>query len=166
MNIHILGAFERPRSGMTTIKETQMKNLILALVLLVTPMAFAANSATTAPADSLRLVHVNDLETWMKTAPTTLHIYDANNDKTRDKEGVIPGAVALPSANHYDIAATLPADKNAKLVFYCANTGCMASHDAAKMAIKAGYTDVSVMADGIEGWKKAGKPSEKFAKKS
>ena len=144
-----------------------MKNLILALVLLVTPLAFAANTATTAPADSsLRLVHVNDLETWMKTAPTTLHIYDANNDKTRNKEGLIPGAVALPSASHYDVATTLPADKNAKLVFYCANTGCMASHDAAKMAIKAGYTDVSVMADGIEGWKKAGKTSEKFAKKS
>ncbi len=32
----------------------------------------------------------------------------------------------------------------------------MASHEAARRAVKAGYTDVSVMADGIEGWKNAG----------
>ncbi len=28
----------------------------------------------------------------------------------------------------------------------------MASHDAARRAVKAGYTDVSVMVEGIEGW--------------
>jgi rhodanese-related sulfurtransferase len=32
----------------------------------------------------------------------------------------------------------------------------MASHAAARRAVKAGYTDVSVMSDGIEGWKNAG----------
>jgi hypothetical protein len=32
----------------------------------------------------------------------------------------------------------------------------MASHEAARRAVKAGYTDVSVMADGIAGWKAAG----------
>ena len=146
-----------------------MKSLILSLALISASTSFAATpSAPVAgqPTEALRLVHVGDLENWMKTSATTLHIYDANNDKTRQKEGLIPGAVALPSPSHYDVATTLPADKSAKLVFYCANTGCMASHDAAKMAIKAGYTDVSVMADGIEGWKKAGKTSEKFNKKS
>ncbi len=33
----------------------------------------------------------------------------------------------------------------------------MASHAAARRAVKAGYMDVSVMADGIAGWKEAGK---------
>ncbi|HTY57046.1 MAG TPA: hypothetical protein VMB26_17695 [Candidatus Binataceae bacterium] len=33
----------------------------------------------------------------------------------------------------------------------------MASHAAARRAVQAGYTDVSVMADGITGWKSAGK---------
>ncbi len=35
----------------------------------------------------------------------------------------------------------------------------MASHTAAGRAVKAGYTDVSVMIDGIQGWKAAGKPT-------
>ncbi|MGO9453154.1 MAG: rhodanese-like domain-containing protein [Candidatus Binataceae bacterium] len=34
----------------------------------------------------------------------------------------------------------------------------MASHEAARRAVQAGYTDVSVMADGITGWRAAGKP--------
>jgi rhodanese-related sulfurtransferase len=34
----------------------------------------------------------------------------------------------------------------------------MASHGAAEKAVKAGYLDVSVMADGIMGWKDAGQP--------
>jgi rhodanese-related sulfurtransferase len=33
----------------------------------------------------------------------------------------------------------------------------MASHEAARRAAEAGYTDVSVMADGIKGWNDAGK---------
>jgi rhodanese-related sulfurtransferase len=36
----------------------------------------------------------------------------------------------------------------------------MASHEAARRAVAAGYTDVSVMSDGIAGWRKAGKPAE------
>ena len=34
----------------------------------------------------------------------------------------------------------------------------MASHEAARRATDAGYTDVNVMADGIFGWKNAGQP--------
>jgi rhodanese-related sulfurtransferase len=33
----------------------------------------------------------------------------------------------------------------------------MASHEAARRAVGAGYTNVEVMADGIKGWKEAGK---------
>jgi rhodanese-related sulfurtransferase len=34
----------------------------------------------------------------------------------------------------------------------------MASHDAARRAVQAGYTDVSVMVDGITGWDAQGEP--------
>jgi rhodanese-related sulfurtransferase len=37
----------------------------------------------------------------------------------------------------------------------------MASHAAARRAVKAGYTQVSVMGDGLLGWKQAGKPVAK-----
>ncbi len=36
----------------------------------------------------------------------------------------------------------------------------MASHEAARRAVAAGYTDVSIMPDGITGWRNAGKPAE------
>jgi rhodanese-related sulfurtransferase len=32
----------------------------------------------------------------------------------------------------------------------------MASHEAARRAVAAGYVDVSVMSDGISGWRNAG----------
>jgi rhodanese-related sulfurtransferase len=37
----------------------------------------------------------------------------------------------------------------------------MASHAAARRAVEAGYSDVSVMSDGIMGWNEAGKPVAK-----
>jgi rhodanese-related sulfurtransferase len=33
----------------------------------------------------------------------------------------------------------------------------MASHEAARRAVAAGYSNVEVMVDGIKGWKEAGK---------
>jgi rhodanese-related sulfurtransferase len=39
----------------------------------------------------------------------------------------------------------------------------MASHKAAGLAVKAGYTDVSVLTDGLMGWKKAGQPVSKVS---
>jgi len=81
---------------------------------------------------------------------------DANNPDFRAKNGTLPGAVLLTSAGSYDPAKELPAAKDTQLVFYCANTMCAASHMAAERAIKAGYTNVSVMPEGLKGWKAAG----------
>jgi rhodanese-related sulfurtransferase len=79
---------------------------------------------------------------------------DANGDSTRRQMGVIPGAVLLRDLDAID---QLPADKSTGLVFYCTNSACGASHEAAEKAIAAGYTHVRVLPDGIAGWVKAGK---------
>jgi rhodanese-related sulfurtransferase len=79
---------------------------------------------------------------------------DANGDSTRRRMGVIPGAVLLRDTGAVD---QLPTDKATGLVFYCANSACGASHEAAEKAIIAGYTHVRVLPDGIAGWVKAGK---------
>lgn len=79
---------------------------------------------------------------------------DANGDTTRRRMGVIPGAVLLRDMDAVD---QLPADRSTGLVFYCANTACGASHEAAERAITAGYTHVRVLPEGIAGWVKAGK---------
>ncbi len=81
---------------------------------------------------------------------------DANGDATRKKMGVIPGAVLLSDNDTFN-PKELPADKARSLVFYCANTQCGASHEAAGKAITAGYTNVKVLPEGIAGWVKAGK---------
>jgi rhodanese-related sulfurtransferase len=85
-------------------------------------------------------------------------LVDANLTEYRAKHGVIPGAVLLTSYNQYDVAKELPQDRAAKLVFYCANRKCAASHFAASRAVEAGYTDVSLMPEGLHGWRTSGQP--------
>jgi rhodanese-related sulfurtransferase len=84
---------------------------------------------------------------------------DANGDTTRRRMGVIPGAVLLRDLDAVD---QLPADKATGLVFYCTNSACRASHEAAEKAIAAGYTHVRVLPDGIAGWVKAGKKTQQI----
>lgn len=139
-----------------------MKFLIVSLIFAAGLNAFAKDKApTVTTAEPFKLVKSNDVVAWMKQNPTSIHIFDANNEKTRKNAGVVHGATILPTSSGYDVA-TLPTDKNAKLVFYCANEKCMASHDAAKRAAAAGYKDVNVMSDGIDGWKKSGQPTDKI----
>lgn len=81
---------------------------------------------------------------------------DANGQRTRQKLGVIPGAVLLTDYETF-LPSELPADKAKPLVFYCANPACGSSEEAAARALTAGYTNVKVLPDGIAGWVKAGK---------
>ena len=71
---------------------------------------------------------------------------------------MVPGAVLLSSSKDFALSE-LPAQKSTKLVFYCGGTACKASDKAAHRAASAGYADVSVMREGIRGWKSAGQPT-------
>lgn len=101
---------------------------------------------------------VAEVATWTK-AKQAIPV-DANGKETRTNQGVIPGAVLLTSSSQYAVTE-LPADKSSKLVFYCANQKCNASHAAAKRAMENGYTNVAVLPEGIAGWKQAGQPTAK-----
>ena len=121
-----------------------------------------AGSTVAAKKDGFKLVKTAELAQLIEsTPPGKLYIYDANGEDTRKSEGVIKGAKLLSSHDEYDLAE-LPTDpaakKNAKLVFYCGDFRCTASHTAAEHAIKAGFKDVAVLSDGIKGWKKNGQP--------
>lgn len=70
-------------------------------------------------APGLKLIHVADLSAIIGRHPRDLFIYDANPTDVRAEYGVIPGARMLPSADDYNVAATLPSDKRDLLVFYC-----------------------------------------------
>jgi rhodanese-related sulfurtransferase len=100
---------------------------------------------------------------WVEEAlktPTPPALFDANGEDVRKEYGVIPGAKLLTDPSRYDVAATLPAAKDAPLVFYCAYQRCTSAESAAQRALAAGYTRVSVMPDGIRGWREAGRPTQ------
>ncbi len=122
-----------------------------------------SDTATPAPAKTFKTASVDDVQKGLdglKKDKKPYAVFDANGKATRESQGIIPTAVLLPSSSTYDLAL-LPADKATPTVFYCANERCTASHNAAKRALDAGYTDVSVLSAGISGWVKAGKATEK-----
>ena len=128
---------------------------VVALSLAVPSIALACeNEKETTAKASVKSVTIVEVASLQKEKKAT--VLDANFEQFRKDNGVIPGAVMLTSFNKYDAAKELPGAKDSKLVFYCANTQCKASHAAAQRALEAGYTDVNVLPDGLLGWKKAG----------
>ena len=109
-----------------------------------------------AEAKNVAEVSVAQVASFSKDKSAT--IFDANDADTRQKYGVVPGAVLLADHKSYPLSV-LPANKSEKLVFYCGGTKCRASDAAAARAASAGYQDVSVMRNGIRGWKDAGMPT-------
>ena len=132
------------------------------IIQLLAATLLSSASGNPAPVDEgFKLIHVADLAQMLKDQSQPVHVLDANNEEFRAKEGVIPGATLLPESHDYNVAKALPQDKASTLVFYCANAKCMASHAAAERAVKAGYSNVDVLADGLQGWKQAGQPVAK-----
>jgi rhodanese-related sulfurtransferase len=101
-------------------------------------------------------ISMNDVQT-AATAKTAV-IIDANSPASY-KAGHVPGALSFVAIKS-DLAASLPADKNALIIAYCGNPKCGAYLMAAKAAQKLGYTNIKHMADGIDGWKAANLPTE------
>jgi rhodanese-related sulfurtransferase len=138
-----------------------MKKLFALAIVALMPLTGVVAHAEGTAAEKFQLIHVPELQKQLADKAHPVYLYDANNKDTRTSDGIIPGAKLLANSTHYEVAV-LPASKDANVVFYCANTECTASHSAAKRAIEAGYKNVSVFADGIEGWKKAGLKTDKI----
>lgn len=85
-------------------------------------------------------------------------IIDANSPASY-KAGHVPGALSY-TAIKGDLAASLPADKNALIIAYCGNPHCGAYLQAAKAAQKLGYTNIKHMSAGIDGWNEAKLPTQ------
>lgn len=100
--------------------------IVGAIVLSITASAFAfdlasiLNNKPKVP-DKFGTMGVAKLASLMDDPDSHVNIYDANGWGLRSTAGVIPGAHLLTSDDKYDVAKELPADKSAKLVFYCAD---------------------------------------------
>jgi rhodanese-related sulfurtransferase len=133
------------------------KLLVVAVLAVAVPSAaFACDDHKQAGKSAVKKITLAQAAKFQDAKKATL--VDANDPEARAKLGFIPDAILLTSFNQYDANKELPAAKDSKLVFYCANTMCQSSHAAAERALEAGYVDVSVMSEGLAGWKKAGKP--------
>ena len=126
----------------------------VAIAVLLSGLTVAARAAD-AKSEKFKLIHVAELASELKAEKKPV-VCDANTKDVRKKYGVVPGSILLASSSKFDVAKTLPADKSTTLVFYCANTMCKASEQAANRALEAGYVDVAVLPEGIMGWKSAG----------
>ena len=78
-----------------------------------------------------------------------MHIYDLNSPMSYNQAHV-PGVIHVNHAT-FD-GSKLPADKHARLVFFCSNPMCRKVPNAAKLANKLGYTNTAVLIAGIAGW--------------
>ena len=116
----------------------------------------AEAAAEAAAEEEIAEVSVSELAGWRADGQVQVAVFDANGPDTRKSVGTIPGAVMLDDyANCKD---QLPANREQKLVFYCYNEMCGASHAAAKVAVAGGFEQVFVLTAGIVGWKDAGQP--------
>jgi hypothetical protein len=94
-----------------------MRKIVMLVVALA--LVFAGRGQAV---ESFKIIHVDDLAALTAANSSTVWIYDVNPPSVRAKEGVVPGARLLSSFDSFDVAEDLPPAKDAKLVFYCANT--------------------------------------------
>lgn len=79
-------------------------------------------------------------------------LIDARRSKDFDEKH-IKNAISLPASDvNAKTLAELAPDVTHKLVFYCQNPKCQASHIAANISIGAGYKYVYVYGAGIDDW--------------
>lgn len=145
-----------------------MRILFLSLALMVFVLgckdASSASATEPAPNDApaataeISEISVDDASKALESGAIAV---DANSASTREKNGTVPNAIILTSSYKYDLAQ-LPEDKSQNLIFYCSNTNCTASDAAAERASSNGYEKVSIMREGIKGWKDAGKPTTPY----
>jgi rhodanese-related sulfurtransferase len=130
---------------------------VATLVALAVPALLVLGcEADTSGLKTLTVAQVSDL----LSSDAAAVVCDANGADTREKYGVLPGAVLLSHYSDYDVAE-LPDVKARKVVFYCASEACSAAPKAARRAVAQGYSNVYVMPAGIKGWVKAEQPVER-----
>jgi rhodanese-related sulfurtransferase len=134
------------------LKENRMQTKVRNPRVIGLLLALAAAAAVNAhPASVLSL---SEVRAFMD-GKESVYIYDAN-DRESYLKGHIPGAKWV----QYNAvtAAELPPAKDARLIFYCYNSQCGASEQAAARAMALGFRNVWRMPEGIQGWRAAKMP--------
>ena len=121
-------------------------------------LALLAATVFAASAFAGEFADVSTADVQALASAKTAVIIDANSPDSY-AAGHVPGALSFAAIQN-NLAASLPADKNALIVAYCGNPKCGAYLRAAKAAEALGYTNIKHMPAGIDGWKAANLPTE------
>ncbi|HEX4450954.1 MAG TPA: hypothetical protein VH143_08805 [Kofleriaceae bacterium] len=101
-----------------------MRNAILAAALALAAFSGCSKSdpsaAPAAGAKTEKLAEMTIDEVDQAISSGQAKAVDCNMDTMRKKLGVLPGAITVSEDDSY-AASELPADKTAKLIFYCAD---------------------------------------------
>lgn len=135
-----------------------MSTFRYSLVLLLAATLMGCHYMSEKHDNDLMTIDTEQLSQGIKTK--SLYVFDNNTPEVYAKNH-IPTAVHM-NPREPDLSM-FPHNKQSKLVFYCKNTWCMASHQGARVALDNGYPNTYVYADGIDGWIEAGQPVESAA---
>ena len=113
------------------------KILLLGLVVCIGSVGLASNVQILTPAQVYNEIKKNDV-TVLDVNPEAIY-----------KKGHVPKA---KNTSFLNTEGLLPKNKKSRIIFYCMNEMCSASHQAAETAVKAGYSNVARMSAGIAGW--------------
>jgi hypothetical protein len=96
-----------------------MRNVLFGVVLAIAAASGGCKKADQSAAkaeEQFPMLTPDEVEAQIATKSITP--VDCNGDGTREKMGVVPGAILITDEEQYG-PSELPADKNTKLVFYC-----------------------------------------------
>ena len=102
----------------------------------------------------MKKVSLNELKTKLDGGSAVTLIETLSADEY--KRGHLPGAINIPSNQIAELSGSGLPDKSAEIVLYCSGPKCHASENAARELEQVGYSNISVYAEGKEGWLKAG----------
>ncbi|MBV7316968.1 rhodanese-like domain-containing protein [Shewanella sp. NIFS-20-20] len=137
-----------------------LRNVLMSICLLApmaTAVAGSGGELTPAIQHDIQLNTITMMEADTLVGKEGVYFFDVNTLELW-AEGFIPGAVFFNVRNWREL---LPKNKDAVMVFYCANRLCTMSNVAAREVMKLGYTNVRQMPDGIYGWRMSNRPFER-----
>ncbi|MDH3359624.1 MAG: rhodanese-like domain-containing protein, partial [Desulfobulbaceae bacterium] len=102
------------------------------------------------------LVNTDDLKNLIDSK-VEITVVDARNPE-EFQEVHIKGAISVPVKQWDKYSSRLPADKSAKIIFYCNGVKCGKSKKAAIKAMSSGYDNVFIYAEGMPVWEEKGMP--------
>lgn len=103
-----------------------------------------------------QVITTDELKT-MLDENAAMTVIDARNPEEY-QEVHIKGAINIPEKKFSEYTAQLPADKGARLVFYCNGVKCGKSKKGAQKASELGYTNILIYSEGMPVWEEKGLP--------